>query len=389
MRDTFGLLAACGRAICARAARDAVAEANARAGIAVALTTCGVGILDAAAAHGMEPLVTQLLCDIGGPGIPDALRGEALARRRAGAVRALAAVRTLGDVLAVLADAGIVAWAYKGPALAADAYGDPSLRDPADVDIVVAARDAGAAAAALARAQFAPAFGLTVESAFRLWRAQGHITLRRAGELHPVELHWRVCERRLPWTLDSTRVHAASRHVDLGSSRVVVPSAPDQVVLVLLHAARHGWDQLESLVAATALLARGADAPAVASAARQLQGVRATSVGLCAMRRLLGAVLPPPLDALADAAPHRLVADALARVHEGTVGTRRDWRLHLRLLDDWPSRARYIGWSALTTQPTDRLAVPLPAALSWLYPPLRLARVAARAMGFRATGARR
>ncbi|MEA3245067.1 MAG: hypothetical protein U9Q74_02800, partial [Gemmatimonadota bacterium] len=76
-----------------------------------------------------------------------------------------------------------------------------------------------------------------------------------------------------------------------------------------------------------------------------------------------------------------LSAGAEARVRRGSSDARRDARLHLALLDGAAARARYLALVALLPTDADVAAVALPTGLRFLYPLVRLARVAVRRGG--------
>ncbi|HVZ47872.1 MAG TPA: nucleotidyltransferase family protein, partial [Gemmatimonadaceae bacterium] len=197
MDDAFALLVACGRAAIARA-RGVPPEPD----DAIALLASGIAdagrMLEAAEAHGIVPLVCREV--LARPGLLTAEARHSLAgAQQAAAVRALDAFRELRDVLRHLEAADIHALPYKGPVLAFDAYGDVTMRDSADLDIVVAAPDIDRAAAVLGAHGYRPADGRAWRDARATNEWQAQVTLRRDGGRLPLDVHWRFCDRKLPW----------------------------------------------------------------------------------------------------------------------------------------------------------------------------------------------
>ncbi|MCC7194733.1 MAG: nucleotidyltransferase family protein [Gemmatimonadaceae bacterium] len=343
------------------------------------------GLVRAAALHGVAPLVAREAVSVAG----DAIRADGRdilrhAERRA-ALNGLAAVQQMAGLARGFEEAGVAALPYKGPLLALDAYGDVAMREYLDLDFVVPPADVERAVAVLAQAGYSPA-GRQDWRAARFgneWTAQVSFTC--PGGALPVELHWRFCDLKLPWNPDVTAVFARARERGLAGARVRIPSREDQLLLVLLHAARHAWDRLDAFACAGALLAGGVDAPELIERAASVGGTRALLVGMAAASRLIGVALPAEIRAgiAADRAVAPLAADAEARARRGGGDARRQARLHLALLSSAGARARYLSLAAITPTAADVEAVPLPGALRFFYPVVRVARIALRGVARR------
>lgn len=396
LADAFEVLLACARAAALRRARatDAPEYGGAAslapdrrvAELAVGVSAWGA-VLEAAEAQGVAPLVAREALHLPDDALAAGARALLTAVSKRATVAALDAIRELAALVGVLESAGVAALPYKGPALALDAYGDVAAREFADLDLVVAPDDADAAAAALSRAGYAPAEGLTWAAAryAHAWHAQ--VRFVAAGAQLPVELHWRFCDRKLPWNPDVRAMLGRAARRVIGGARVAIPAAEDQLVLVLLHAARHGWDRLDAFACAAAILVRGVDGAEVLARAESIDGRRAVLVGLDITSRLLAVALPASLGGACRADPGLalLSAAAEARVRRGSGDARRDAWLHLRLLDSVVARTRYAALLALLPTDADVAALPLPRGLQFLYPAVRLGRLALR-LGLRRGG---
>jgi Uncharacterised nucleotidyltransferase len=102
--------------------------------------------------HKVVALSFPILNRIGSDRIPPTLLQEFQSRAQTTAIRNLIRLRHLGNVLTTLHEAGIPAISYKGPSLAALAYGNLNLREFSDLDILVSA-DQGKAAKAVLKNQ--------------------------------------------------------------------------------------------------------------------------------------------------------------------------------------------------------------------------------------------
>src|SRR5438067_2363962 len=109
------------------------------AGPEIALLACCAQLrLAPYAAERLRAHVADAARDVAPPSLLDPLR----ARAREIAARNLYATGELHRLLDVLADAGIAAMPWKGPALAAQLYGNLALRPFLDLDVLVRRRDA-------------------------------------------------------------------------------------------------------------------------------------------------------------------------------------------------------------------------------------------------------
>lgn len=366
-------------------------------------------VLALAHAHRMVALVGARLDQLP-PGTvpPDALEAWHAARV-ACATDSLAAAGELARVVTLLRAAGVEAVAYKGPALSVVLYGDAGVRPCTDLDLVVPPREYGAARAALCGAGFASRNGFSRVQEAVVMYGQGHADFAQPGRDAPfVELHWRFAAQRLPWSPPVPDLRARAERVSVGGVEALAPSANDQLLLLALHGTRHAWEQLEWLVGLGVLLQRGTvDARVVLRAARAVGGVRALLVGAELARRVLGVAVPEGFvqRAAADARVDALVGAVIRRWEERSAAlvaaSRTDVRAISAGADEAATRAderafegacieRFrdrMRWRlARTLLPTLREweVVQLPAILTPLYVPFRVARLAWR--GLRGSG---
>ena len=251
-------------------------------------------VLQLANTHRMVALVGSRLERLPAALIPaDATAAWRLARR-ANAVEALRATGALARVAAAFAKAGVDALAYKGPALALAAYGDSGARTCVDLDFVVTPSEFRAARRALVSAGLRSRSGMSPAQEAVVFAAQGHAAMAWPSADEPfVELHWRFASERVPWSPPVAEVCARAIRTRIGSTEVLAPCDADQVLLLALHATRHHWEELESLVAFATFLQRATlDSAAVWQRARDVGGCTALRIGAALARRVLGVSVP-------------------------------------------------------------------------------------------------
>lgn len=327
--------------------------------------------------HGVLPLLTQQLEAHASQEVPDAVRARLRQRMLALAARSLLLTHVLVDVLTALAARGVPALPYKGPALAAAAYGSVVLRQPGDLDVVVPGDQLSTARAVLVDRGFHDVVA-GVDPEARLSHYQ-HAMAREPDGVH-VELHWAFAPRYFRFPLNPGALHREPLVLD---GRRIDSIAPEDLLVVLcVHGARHLWSRLVWIADLAELLRARPDADWSVALARAtaLGARRMLLTGLALARDLLGATLPHPLarGLAADPAAARLaeqLGEGLLGGDGQSVGLVTAARLHLAMRERWRDRAGYALLGAIT--PSERDAPGLahgPRALRALMRPLRLVR---------------
>ncbi|WP_336000316.1 nucleotidyltransferase family protein [Halorientalis halophila] len=324
--------------------------------------------LSVARAHGVEPLVSSVLAD-SSAGDVAAVADE----RRRTAQSNLQAVAQARTVVDAFADRGIEALVYKGPVLAARAYGEVGRRAFDDIDLLVAPEDFDAAQDVLASRRYRVAERLDGlrEVAFA------------PPEGYHVDLHATPIPRYFPGDLPFEDLWA--RHVDVDVAGTTLPGlAPaDLFVVLAIHGTKHCWYRL-SWICDVAALAEGVSWATVADRARASRSRRMVASAVALAEACLGASGPPArtfdveqpvADRLADASLDR-VLDPDPEPPEW--GDR--IRYQLQALDSAGDSARFLGSLAFAPTVADREFLDLPTPLTPLYAVVRPVRLAVRTL---------
>ncbi len=172
---------------------------------------------------------------------------------RANAIRALFLGNELGRILDVFHSRRITAIPYKGPVLAAQAYGDTALRQFDDLDIIVPHRDLAAAHEAMLALEYRARYpwkrgGEPIPS-----RIPGEYTYRGPGQ-SLVELHTEYTMRHFPVRPDLALLANRLIPVSLDGRNVETFRAEDALPILCVHGAKDFWERLSWLVDLGALL---------------------------------------------------------------------------------------------------------------------------------------
>ena len=334
--------------------------------------------------HGLAALIGPSVlahCDA-----PPRIREELgrLARRQA--VMALRAIAEAASISAALTAAGVRCVTLKGPAFSAWLYREVAFRRFSDLDIVVTPGDLTSACTALRSLGYALPPGMSLTTARAIYRDLGAWPMNRENSL-PLDLHWRLAQRRFPMPLTADAVIDGSMPLPLGPLVLSVPSPTHMAVLTLLHGAKHLWCTLEILLAIARLLRRrDVDWGIAKSLLQHSHGWRGAAAGLILASEIFAVSLPAELDVRPDAAMLQLRAAALDALKRRAGDFPARWaerRAHRAALDRWVDRLHYDTGRLLSPTPLEWAWCPLPDRLVALYTPLRIVRLSLAAVSRR------
>ena len=272
----------------------------------------------------------------------------------------------------------------RGPALAVQAYGDPTLRQFSDLDLLVHPQDLPRAYQSLSEIGYQSILGLPGGRlpGFRT-ALQPTVELQRTGCI--VELHSAAMEKRLVDTVPSSHWWQETGTVELHGKPYHCLSRVNNLLLAAIHGSKHRWRTLKWIVDLSALLRDATEAER-----EQLLG-HAEELGL---RRLVTSAVELA-DALChepervqqylleveQASPNRLER-ALGRV--AGVPDLEEALMEMRVFLLLKDRRRdvFAGYlSRIFVPRTEDLAlIALPSWLTPLYYPIRAGRLLGRAI---------
>jgi hypothetical protein len=283
----------------------------------------------------------------------------------------------LRRLLKLFAAHSIEAIPYKGPALAAQAYGNIALRHFGDLDILVRQRDV------LRVMELLIAEGYTlhpplngVQQALML-RTQCNLPFTRDARRLIVEIHWRVSARLFSSPLDEESLWENSGH-DSFEGMTIKTLAPEDLLLSLcVHGAKHLWERLSWIADIAQLLEVYTDLnwPRLLERARRSGTERMLLLGLYVARDLLDAELPAQVESQfeIDAGIAPLAAQIYTQLFAGdgeTSGMSSYFLFQLRARRRLRDKFNYCRYVVSPTE-EDLTLLSLPAPLSFIYYVLR------------------
>jgi hypothetical protein len=336
-----------------------------------------------ALAHAVGPLVEWHVR--GTKNVPAAVREELSERFRDNALYSLVLAGELVRLARFFAEDGIRILPFKGPTLAARAYGNLALRDFVDLDLLLAPSDVARARKLLASAGYHCKLPLPPAQEEAYLASIGQMPFVRESPRILVELHARLMPRDFHFPLTLEHLLPRRQPVVLAGQEVFTLGDEDLLVVLCAHGGKHGWASL-GWIADVAALVRACPAldwEKVLTTARALRSERILSLGILLAHDLLAA--PPPPEFLRRARASSAVRGLAGRVYQqlfreadGRPQGFQQARFQLGLRERPGDGLRYAASLALTPTVADWTAMQLPSALSFLYQLFRPFRLAAK-----------
>lgn len=275
---------------------------------------------------------------------------------------------------------------FKGPLLAATAYGDVSLREAGDLDLLVKHHDIVRAADLLASLGHQPIFPTSTprEAAFlqRLTGDRRARYLRRHCEHHlvsqtlqiNVDLHWAIALREFSLEIDTDVLWRRARTISFHGCPTLAMSPEDELFVLCINGAKDCWSRLDR-VCDLAMLLKSTPSlnwDLIIASVDQARTRRIVLLGLALAIGLLGAPLPDvivneierdrTLTLIASQMGRKMLLNCSAEPASRLTG----FLFLLRIRDGWRDRYEYCI-AQLRPGVGDWSALPLPEALSFLH----------------------
>jgi hypothetical protein len=341
----------------------------------------------AAERHGLRPLLCRHLDSIAPELIPRGVLAGLRSFFAANAARNFRLTAELLKIVSAFEIRRIPAIPFKGPVNAISVYGDVSLREIEDLDILVQEEKMREAEEVLSSLGYRPEFRVPrsqIPLVFRTECENAYI----GGDGVRVELHWRITSSRFPSAIGVEGLWLRHRYVQLGNIRVRHLSPGDMLLVLCAHAGTHLWDKLEMVSAVAEVVRRNIDWEEVIRRAEEALSRRIVSLGLLLSREILKAELPDEILASAenDPAVRKLALEVRKKLftrRSDPIGPLERCSFRRQLADRWWDRMLVFPRALYIPAHEDWDLAQLPRFLSSLYHPLRAFRLIAKYARYR------
>jgi hypothetical protein len=333
-------------------------------------------LCDTAVRHGMLGHVHRIVSSEPDPAVAGDLRVSLAELYRASAERALRQTAQLLRVVELLRERGVEAMPIKGPAWGQRLYGDVTLRNWVDLDLLARYEQMPATREALLEAGYVDSSPFNARILRRETRAEGELPFSRPDGDLLLDIHWQLSSGSGAPGLSANALMSRAEPVELLGREVLTPSPADALLIQCVQGARDRWNRIEAVLAHGCMVRELAgDAwPSVMAAARDARCSRRLTIGVAHACRLLGLETPHVIDeALArDAVSSPLLRSLDPETLQWPVVE--DDQPHLSKImwaaaseDRVGSSVAHLASRVLRPGPEDWTSRPLPPGFTWLH----------------------
>jgi hypothetical protein len=336
--------------------------------------------IDLASYHRLSPVLISQVQQQAAGRVPETVR--LIERFRAHTIRNFELTRELLDILSLLEKSDVDALAFKGPVLSQQLYGDLSLREFVDVDILVAATHASTVIALLAAKGFEPQFILARRQFARFQTMRSQMGLYHPPKNVLVEVHWALLSHGYSFSPTAEIAWESIQTVSIAGRSIKTFSAETQLLFSCLHQAKHNWWRLGWLMDLAALIHQSPamDWQQIQNRAGSFGTGRMIRVSLRLVQRLFQVTLPASIAEWVenDVCSIKIAEKILKHLLLGE--TTEDESMPLAPLfrasmESFADRAFYWFDNVLRPTPLEWALLPLPDRLYPLYYPIRVGRL--------------
>jgi hypothetical protein len=304
-------------------------------------------VLDLAGYHGVGPLFYRTLSTVCSGLVPAESLTQLRQKTQAGALLN----RLLAQELVVLCEAfearGVPVMPIKGATLAVSAYGDLTLRDFSDMDLLVPQGSIAEAQAVLLAQGYERKDPSSEPGEMDHEEGPYHVFIKRRT-LFRVDLQWVMAHQHFVFQLDRPEFWQRRTPVPLANKTVQGLAPEDLLIVLCVHGSKHAWEQLKWVCDVAELLRAHdhLDWDRIFSRASTWRCRRLVLMGLSLAHRLLDVPLPEAVLARLSAdsdvhmLSHRMPSTLLADRHVG-VDEAQAVALYFSLKDSWWERWRF------------------------------------------------
>jgi hypothetical protein len=341
-------------------------------------------LLAIAHAHGLLPLLQKHLSTAGGDLVP----GHFLSRlKRESVANSQTVLHLIGKQLRVyklFKEHGIAVALFKGPLLSQMAYGEISLRQAGDIDLLISRQHFDRARTLLESLGYQMYPNLTSAQLASHLKYHCELQFTRDEWFTVVDLHWELAPRSFVFRVKADEVLSRLQTVSVGGTQVETFSDEDLVLYQAMHGAKHLWRRLEwiSALAESLRAMPSISWDTIVARATSARATRILGLGLRLVQQFSDVKVPSHVLASVDSdgAMQRMAARIREQLFTtfGPADSTETNLYNLRVMD----RKRDALISALrsifvpTLPDWQALALPAPLhSLYYAYRPLRLSKV--------------
>jgi hypothetical protein len=328
--------------------------------------------------NSITPLLDRHLSAVAPDAAPAAAQEQLKKTCRANTVRCLYLTAELINILRLFQSQNIPAIPYKGPVLAAQAYGDVALREFEDLDIIMRQSDVPKAHEIIVSLGYKPKFNWILSPGAAASLVPGEYNYRDESRRAMVELHTEITLRHFPIKPDLDAFIRNLAPVRVSDRDILTFTAEDSLPMLCIHGSKDFWERLSWMADVSELVQShpALDWDRVLRFAQPLNATRMLNLGLALAAGVLGASLPPEISARVQA--DRVAVEVATGVRQRllsrpfrTLDAAGRFHFRRRMLEGRFDGWRYAMRLAVVPSEDDWEMMRLPRVLAPLYVVLR------------------
>lgn len=331
-------------------------------------------LIRTAMAHGLIPLLYKNLKDTYPDAVPEGITSQIRNYFLLNARHNLLLDEELFKLLHLFEAHGVPAIPYKGPTLAASIYGDVTLRQFSDLDILIQKEDVKRARDLIIPLGYQPHINLSDVDVTHYIESRHELSFLRQDRRVAVELQWEITPRYLNFPIPSKYLWKSTERVSRKDSEFNALPAEVELLVMCVHGTKDLWARLLWVCDVAELIRKHDDLDwnRVISFSRTSGSLRMLFLGLLLSKNLLDAPIPEEVmkDVDADPMVGRLATKAEERVFKGSNGSfgyLKNLVFYFKVRERLRDRIQYCRRLATVITPEDRTFLSLPKFLSPLY----------------------
>jgi hypothetical protein len=267
--------------------------------------------------HGVLPLVVRRLASVCAA-IPKEVWATFTRAQQVHSRRSLWLTSELVRIAGKFKQTGVGFLTYKGPSLAELLYGEVTMRQFGDLDFLVYCDDVARATAVVRELGYCSQLSLTEGQEKAFFSIGYERVFDSAFGRNLLEIKWQVLPPFYAIDFDVEKMFLRSDFVSIEGATVPTLGGEDLLLLLCVHAAKHGWEKLSWLCDIGALSARGLDWELIQRQARKLGVQRILAINFALANRLLQVPTPATVAVYTREDRHAIsLATAIASKIEG------------------------------------------------------------------------
>jgi hypothetical protein len=314
--------------------------------------------------------------------VPASIQSALRSRYQTNALKALRFSAELARITRAFHDSEIDVLAHKGPALGQLLYRDPALRQFGDLDLLVRPRNVMQAKAVLRDLGYELQLQLSPRQEKAYLSSGYEYVFGLNDERNLLELQWRILPRFYAIEFGLEAMFERSVEIQIEGFRVRSLCREDSMLVLCVHAAKHGWAHLGMLRDIAMLADLGLDWKWMVAEAGKIGINRIMGISLRLAHDLLGLAYPQSFGHEVQGVEKltRHVVRNLTSATELNTESLAYFRAMMQTRERWQDRLRMGLRLAFTPSVGEWQAVRISDALFPLYHAVRMARLMKRAL---------